>query len=63
MSLVKAIVRPHAVEGVTDAVRKLGVEGITMTEVLSHEKQGGRIAIYRGREYTIGRRTQPTELG
>jgi nitrogen regulatory protein PII len=53
MQLIKAIVRPNKVEGVKDAVGKLGVSGITVTEVRGHGKQKGHTAIYRGQEYTI----------
>jgi nitrogen regulatory protein PII len=53
MQLIKAIVRPNKVEQVKDAVGKLGVSGITVTEVRGHGKQKGHTAIYRGQEYTI----------
>jgi nitrogen regulatory protein PII len=53
MQLIKAIVRPNKVEEVKDAVGKLGVSGITVTEVRGHGKQKGHTAIYRGQEYTI----------
>ena len=41
MKLVKAIVRPNKVDQVKDALGKLGVEGITVTEVRGHGKQKG----------------------
>ena len=53
MKLIKAIVRPNKVEEVKDALGKLGIEGITVTEVRGHGKQKGHSAIYRGQEYTI----------
>src|SRR5580704_15660867 len=53
MKLIKAIVRPNKVEEIKDAVGKLGVSGITVTEVRGHGKQKGHTAIYRGQEYTI----------
>ncbi len=53
MKLIKAIIRPNKVEEVKDAVGKLGVSGITVTEVRGHGKQKGHTAIYRGQEYTI----------
>jgi nitrogen regulatory protein PII len=53
MKLIKAIVRPNKVEEVKDALGKLGVEGITVTEVRGHGKQKGHTAIYRGQEYIV----------
>jgi nitrogen regulatory protein PII len=53
MKLIKAIVRPNKVDEVKDAVGKLGLSGITVTEVRGHGKQKGHTAIYRGQEYTV----------
>jgi len=53
MRLVKAIVRPNKVDEVKDALAKLSVSGVTVTEVRGHGKQRGHVAIYRGQEYTI----------
>jgi nitrogen regulatory protein PII len=53
MKLMKAIVRPNKVDEVKDALSKLGVSGITVTEVRGHGKQKGHTAIYRGQEYNV----------
>ena len=53
MKLIKAIVRPNKVDEVKDALGKLGVSGITVTEVRGHGKQKGHTAIYRGQEYAV----------
>ena len=53
MKLIKAIVRPNKVDEVKDALSKLGVSGITVTEVRGHGKQKGHTAIYRGQEYNV----------
>ena len=53
MKLIKAIVRPNKLEDVTEALARLGVEGITVTDVRGHGKQKGHTAIYRGQEYTV----------
>ena len=53
MQLIKAIVRPSKVDDVKDAVGKLGVSGITVTEVRGHGKQKGHTTIYRGQEYQV----------
>jgi nitrogen regulatory protein PII len=53
MKLIKSIVRPNKVDEVKDALAKLGVSGITVTEVRGHGKQKGHTAIYRGQEYSV----------
>src|SRR5262245_58485994 len=53
MTLVKAIVRPDKVDAVKEAFGRLGVSGMTVTEVRGHGKQNGHTAIYRGREYAV----------
>jgi nitrogen regulatory protein P-II 1 len=53
MKLVKCIVRPNKVEDVKDALQKLSVSGLTVTEVRGHGRQKGHRAVYRGREYEV----------
>ena len=53
MKLVKAIVRPNRVDEVREALEKLGVPGMTVTEVRGHGRQKGHTAIYRGKEYNV----------
>jgi nitrogen regulatory protein PII len=53
MKLVKAIVRPNKVDEVRDALEKLNVAGMTVTEVRGHGRQKGHTAIYRGKEYDV----------
>ena len=53
MKLLKAIIRPNKVEEVSDALQKIGVSGLTVTEVRGHGKQKGHTAIYRGKEYVV----------
>ena len=53
MKLIKAIVRPNKVDEVKDALGKMNVPGITVTEVRGHGKQKGHTAIYRGQEYNV----------
>jgi nitrogen regulatory protein PII len=53
MKLIKSIVRPNKVDEVKDALVKLNVSGITVTEVRGHGKQKGHTAIYRGQEYNV----------
>jgi nitrogen regulatory protein P-II 1 len=53
MIMLKAIVRPNRVDAVKDALEKIGVSGLTVTEVRGHGNQKGHTAIYRGREYNV----------
>ena len=53
MKLIKTIVRPNKVDEVKDALGKLNISGMTVTEVRGHGKQKGHTAIYRGQEYNV----------
>ncbi|HWB17933.1 MAG TPA: P-II family nitrogen regulator [Vicinamibacterales bacterium] len=53
MKLVKSIVRPNKVDDVRDALEKLSIPGMTVTEVRGHGRQKGHTAIYRGKEYNV----------
>ena len=53
MKLIKAIIRPNKVDEVKDALTKIGISGMTVTEVRGHGKQKGHTAIYRGKEYNV----------
>ncbi len=53
MKLIKSIVRPNKVDDVRDALVKLSISGMTVTEVRGHGKQKGHTAIYRGKEYNV----------
>jgi nitrogen regulatory protein PII len=53
MKLIKAIVRPNKVDDVKEALTKLSISGMTVTEVRGHGKQKGHTAVYRGKEYNV----------
>ena len=53
MKLIKAVVRPNKVDDVKEALGKLNISGMTVTEVRGHGKQKGHTAIYRGKEYNV----------
>src|SRR5690606_23312355 len=53
MRLIKSIIRPNKVDEVKDALGKLNIAGMTVTEVRGHGKQKGHAAIYRGNEYNV----------
>jgi nitrogen regulatory protein PII len=53
MKLVVAIVQPHRLEPVREALTAIGIAGMTVTEVRGYGRQRGHTEIYRGAEYTI----------
>ena len=53
MKLVTAIIRPHVVDDVRDTLSRLGVTGLTATEVKGFGRQKGHTEMYRGAEYSI----------
>jgi nitrogen regulatory protein P-II 2 len=53
MKLVVAIIQPHRLDSVRQALTALGIDGMTVTEVRGYGRQRGHTEIYRGAEYTI----------
>ncbi|MCU0311674.1 MAG: P-II family nitrogen regulator [Acidimicrobiales bacterium] len=53
MRMVTAVIKPHKLEDVKDALRGAGVQGITVDEVKGVGRQGGHTETYRGAEYTV----------
>ena len=53
MTKVEAIIRPSTFEPVKEALREIGVEGMTVSEVRGHGRQKGHTEVYRGREYSV----------
>jgi nitrogen regulatory protein P-II 1 len=53
VKLVTAIVKPHRVDEVKEALREIGVNGITMTDVEGFGRQRGHTEVYRGAEYQV----------
>ena len=53
MKLVTAIIKPHRLTEVKDALVELGVNAMTVTEVKGFGRQGGHTETYRGAEYRI----------
>jgi len=53
MKLVVAIIKSHRVAPVTEAIDKLDVSGITITDVRGHGRQRGHTEVYRGSEYKV----------
>ena len=53
MKMIIAIIKPHSLEAVRNALKDQGVEGMTLSEVKGYGRQGGHTEVYRGAEYQI----------
>jgi nitrogen regulatory protein P-II 1 len=53
MKLIIAVIKPFKLEEVKEALAKVGIEGMTVTEVKGFGRQKGHTEIYRGSEYTV----------
>src|SRR6266849_9561722 len=53
MKLVTAIIRPHKLDEVREALTAVGVQGLTTTEVKGFGRQKGHTELYRGAEYEV----------
>ncbi|MBV1698365.1 MAG: P-II family nitrogen regulator [Hyphomicrobiales bacterium] len=53
MKIVVAIIKPFKLDEVRDALTKLGIQGLTVTEVKGYGRQKGHTEIYRGAEYAV----------
>ena len=53
MKLITAIIKPHMLDGVRDALSKSGIKGLTVTEVKGFGRQKGHTEVYRGVEYSV----------
>jgi nitrogen regulatory protein PII len=53
MKLIKSVIRPNKVEEVREALERLSLTGMTVTDVRGHGRQKGHTAVYRGKEYEV----------
>ena len=53
MKKIEAIVKPFKLEDVKEALREIGIGGMTVSEVKGFGRQKGHTEIYRGSEYTV----------
>ena len=53
MKKIEAIIQPFKLDPVRDALHKMGVDGVTVSEVRGHGRQKGHTEVYRGAEYQI----------
>ncbi|MFF5448385.1 P-II family nitrogen regulator [Streptomyces sp. NPDC012888] len=53
MKLITAIVKPHKLDEIKDALQAFGVQGLTVSEASGYGRQRGHTEVYRGAEYTV----------
>ncbi len=53
VNLVTAVIKPHKLEEVKDALKGIGMQGLTVDEVKGFGRQGGHTETYRGAEYRV----------
>ncbi len=53
MKKIEAIVQPFKLDAVREALKAIGIDGMTVTEVRGHGRQKGHTEIYRGQEYAV----------
>lgn len=53
MKKIEAIIQPHKLEEVKEALKGIGIDGITVTEARGHGRQKGHKEVYRGQEYVV----------
>ncbi len=53
MKKIEAIIQPHKLEEVKEALKGIGIDGMTITEVRGHGRQKGHKEVYRGMEYQV----------
>ncbi|PLX37502.1 MAG: transcriptional regulator [Hyphomicrobiales bacterium] len=53
MKFIIAIIQPHRLDDVREALHSLGIDGVTVSEVKGYGRQKGHTEIYRGAEYVV----------
>ncbi len=53
MKRIEAIIQPHKLEEAKEAMKGIGIDGMTVTEVRGHGRQKGHTEVYRGMEYKV----------
>jgi len=53
MKRIEAVIQPHKLEDTKEALKGIGVDGMTITEVRGHGRQKGHTETYRGMEYKV----------
>ncbi len=53
MKKIEAVIQPFKLEEVKEALKAIGIDGMTITEVRGHGRQKGHKEVYRGQEYNV----------
>jgi nitrogen regulatory protein P-II 1 len=53
MKLVTAVIKPHRLDEVKNALEAFGIQGLTVSEASGYGRQRGHTEVYRGAEYTV----------
>src|SRR3954466_13170610 len=53
MKKIEAIIQPFKLDDVKEALKAIGIDGMTITEVRGHGRQKGHKEVYRGQEYNV----------
>ena len=53
MKKIEAIIQPFKLDDVKEALKNIGIDGMTITEVRGHGRQKGHKEVYRGQEYNV----------
>ena len=53
MKKIEAVIQPFKLDEVKEAIKAIGIDGMTISEVRGHGRQKGHKEVYRGQEYTI----------
>lgn len=53
MQKIEAIIQPHKLDDVKEALIEIGIDGLTISEVRGHGRQKGHKEVYRGQEYQV----------
>jgi nitrogen regulatory protein P-II 1 len=53
MKRIEAIIQPHKLEDAKEALKAIGIDGMTITDVRGHGRQKGHTEVYRGMEYKV----------
>lgn len=53
MKKIEAIVQPFKLDEVKEALKQIGIDGMTISEVRGHGRQKGHKEVYRGQEYNV----------
>lgn len=53
MKKIEAIIQPFKIDEVKEALKGIGIDGMTISEVRGHGRQKGHKEVYRGQEYSV----------